>query len=147
VSYTVTVDETTNVVTVASPETDVVSVAAEGPQGARYVSPRGVTVESPSQTENVTMLYLDSAMTITAIRSLLSGSSTPSVTFSLRYAANRGATGTEVVTGGITCTNTTTGLNTTSFNSASIPAGNWLWLTTTAVSGTVDALHVSIFFS
>jgi len=51
-----------------------------------------------------------------------------------------------VVTAGITTTNTTTGLNTTSFNNATVPANNYVWLTTSATSGTVTLLNVSLNF-
>jgi hypothetical protein len=68
------------------------------------------------------------------------------VTFSIRYGTDVSGSGTEVVTSGITTTSTTTGTNTTSFNSASIAAGNFIWITTSAKSGTVPQLHVTVQF-
>jgi hypothetical protein len=43
-------------------------------------------------------------------------------------------------------TNTTTGLNTTSFDNATVAANNYVWLTTSATSGTVTLLNVSLNF-
>jgi hypothetical protein len=48
------------------------------------------------------------------------------------------------VTGGTTTTNTSTGQAITTFNNASVAANSFVWLTTTAVSGTVNQLHASI---
>lgn len=113
-----------------------------GPSG--FYLPRSVTIEAPSNSEKIAMFYIQSSTALTSIRSVISGSSTPSVTFSIRYGSDFSATGTEVVTGGITVTNTTTGLNTTSFNNGTISAGSFVWITTSAVSGTVNSLHVSL---
>ena len=93
--------------------------------------------------ENITVMFADVAKTITRIISVCRGT-TPSRTWTLRKSTDRSATGTEVVTGGTTTTNTTTGLLTTSFNSAAIGASNWLWLTTTAGSGTVTELSITV---
>ena len=75
---------------------------------------------------------------------VLRGSSTPSVTWTVRKGSDRSATGTEVVTGGTTTTSTTTGSVVTSFNSATIAASDFVWLRTTAKSGTVDEYHLTI---
>jgi hypothetical protein len=129
-------------------------IAGEGTQGTQGIqgtvgatglaAPRAVTIEAPSNSEKVAMFYTDSALSLASIRSVLAGSGSPSVTFSIRYGSDFSASGTEVVTGGITVTNTTTGLNTTSFNNGTISAGSFVWITTSAVSGTVNSLHVSL---
>jgi hypothetical protein len=81
-------------------------------------------------------------MTIKSITSVLIGSSIPSVTFTLRYDSDRNAVGTEVITSGTTVTNTTTGTTITTFNNPIIPADKFIWLETTAKSGTVNELFV-----
>lgn len=107
-------------------------------------SPKSITIPSPTNTDNFTILYTSSSMMLSSIRSVLRGSSTPSVTFSIRYGTDRSAAGTEVVTSGITCTNTTSGLSTNTFNNGTIPANNYVWITVSAVSGTVTELNVTI---
>ncbi len=89
------------------------------------------------------MFFVEQPWALAEIRSVVRGSS-PSVTFSIRYGTDRSAAGTEIVTSGITCTNTTTGVATTSFNNGTIPAGNFVWLTTSAQSGTVNELNVTL---
>lgn len=106
---------------------------------------KALTITSPSATEKVVLFFTVEPVTVQEIRSVVTGS-TPSVTFSIRFGADVSTAGTEVVTGGITVTNTTTGLKTTSFSNPSIPGGVFIWLTTTATSGTVDLLNVSLAF-
>jgi hypothetical protein len=107
---------------------------------------KAITIGYPSNAEKIALFFTDEAMTLAQIRSIVTGS-TPSATFSIRYGADFSAAGTEVVTGGITTTNTTTGLSTTVFDNGIIGADNFIWLTTTATSGTVDQLSVTLLFS
>jgi hypothetical protein len=71
---------------------------------------------------------------------------TPSVTFTIRHGSDRSASGTEVVTGGTVCNNTTTGTNVTSFDDATIVAESHVWIETTAAGGTVDSFTVTLFY-
>jgi hypothetical protein len=106
-------------------------------------APKAISILYPTNAEKIAMFYTTSAITISAIEVVLTGT-TPSVTFSIRHGGDFSAAGTEVVTGGTTTTNTTTGQNITTFNNASIGANSFVWLTTTAVSGTVNSIHVSL---
>lgn len=108
---------------------------------------KALSVESPSNSEDITMFFTDDAITVTQINAVLRGSSTPSVTWTVRHSTDRSATGNEVVTSGTTTTSTTTGSEVTSFNDATIPAGSWVWLETTAQSGTVDEINVSLEYT
>jgi len=51
------------------------------------------------------------------------------------------------VTGGTTTTSTTAGSDVIVFNDATIEADEFVWLETTAKSGTVDELHITIFYT
>ena len=104
---------------------------------------KSFTVENPGASEDITWFYTDTAITITQLTSVLTGSSTPSVTWTIRHGSDRSATGTEVVTSGTTTTSVSTGTETTSFNDATIPANSWVWIETTAQSGTVLSLSVT----
>lgn len=108
--------------------------------------PKGCSITSPTSSEKVSLFFTTTALTVSRINSVLTGSSTPSATFSIRFGTDLSQAGTEVVTGGITTTNTTTGTATTTFNTASIPANSWVWLTTSAISGSVSSLNVSVTF-
>jgi len=124
----------------AGPTGDTGVTGDTGPMG-----PKSLTIINPTASEKIPLFFTTSALTVTQIRSLVTGTS-PSVTFSLRFGTDVSGSGTEVVTSGITVTNTTTGLSTTSFNNAAIAADRFVWLTTSATSGTVTALHVSVTF-
>jgi hypothetical protein len=101
-------------------------------------------IELPTASEDVTVGFAFVDVTISEIRAVLRGTSTPSVTWTLRYDSDRSAAGTEVITGG-TVTTSTSGQTITTFTNDTIPAGSYFWLETTAQSGTVQELAVSIF--
>ena len=72
----------------------------------------------------------------------------PSVTWTVRHhATDRNNAGIEVVTAGTTTTSTTAGSDVTAFNDATIPADSFVWLETTAKSGTVTEIHITIIYT
>lgn len=87
--------------------------------------------------------YTRRAQTLQQIRAVLVGSSSPSVTWTLRYASDRSAAGTPVVTAGTTTTTTTAAQEVTSFDESVIPASSHVWLEISAVSGDVDQIEVT----
>ncbi len=121
------------------------TVASGLPSWATRTVIKSMTLPSPTNTDDISLFFTDTAITISKMVAVLIGT-TPSVTWTIRYASDRSATGTEVVTSGTTTTSTTTGSVITSFNSASIPANSFVWLEVTAVSGTVDSLNVNIIY-
>lgn len=102
-------------------------------------------IYNPSSSEKQPMGMINWACTITKIHAVLIGSSTPSVTYKVMKGSDLSAAGTAVVTAGSTVTSTTTGTSVTSFDSATITAGDNLWLTTTAQSGTVNHICVTVY--
>lgn len=107
---------------------------------------KAITIKSPTNAEDISVFFSDPAITVTKMVAVLVGSSTPSVTWTVRHSTDRSATGNEVVTGGTTTTSTTTGSVVTSFNDATVPATSFVWFETTAKSGTVTELHLTIFY-
>lgn len=107
---------------------------------------KSFSIENPTSSEDFGGVYFDDASTITKIVAVLVGSSTPSVTWTVRHHTDRSNAGNEVVTGGTTTTSTTTGSVVTSFNDATVPADSFVWLETTAKSGTVNSIHITIFY-
>lgn len=115
------------------------------PGGAPTATPQpdrafGITISNPTNAEDRTIWQTENAITISSESCVLLGSSTPSVTITLRYDTDRSATGTELNTGGNTITSTTTGNDDTSFNNPNVAADSWMWIETTAQSGTVDEI-------
>lgn len=107
---------------------------------------KGICVLSPTNAEDDSMFFTDVAITITKMVAVCTGSS-PSVTWTVRHHTDRSNAGNEVVTSGTTTTSTTTGSVVTSFNDATIPANSFVWLETTAKSGTVDSINVVLKYT
>lgn len=101
-----------------------------------------VTLESPTDSENVCMGYTELALTVKRIVGVVTGASTPSVTIQISHGADRSATGDNVLSAATAVTNTTTGQTMDSFDEPKIPANSWIVLKTTAQSGTVNELIV-----
>lgn len=108
---------------------------------------KSITVLNPGATEDDSMFFTDIAITVQKMVAVLTGSSTPSVTWTLRHSTDRSAAGNEVVTSGTTTTSTTTGSVVTTFNDATIPANSFVWLETTAQSGTVGSINISVQYT
>lgn len=105
---------------------------------------RSIAIEYPTATENVPICFTSNAMTISKVRAVLVGSSSPSVTYNVKYGTDVTSL-TSVTTSPSALTNTTTGVDAT-LNNVSVPANGWLVLTTSAQSGTVNWLVVTIEF-
>lgn len=114
--------------------------------GQKDSEQRSVLVENPTDSEDLSLFFVDTPITIYQMNCVLSGA-TPSLTWTIRHAADRTAAGSEVVTGGTTTTSTSTGDTVIVFDDPSIPANSHVWLETTARSGTVDTVNVTIFYS
>lgn len=80
------------------------------------------------------------------MRAVVKGT-TPSVTWTIRHGTDRSAAGAEVVTGGTTTTSESTGSDVTAFNDATIGADSHIWLETTAKTGTVDWISVTVIYT
>jgi hypothetical protein len=116
-----------------------------GPAGASPVLlPQTLLLSSPTAGLRVPIQRAVVDLTLTRIDLLLVGSN-PQLTCSLRIGADFSAAGAEVVSGGILASSTTTGDAVTSFDESFLPAGSWLWLETSGPSGTIDALHLSVY--
>ena len=106
---------------------------------------KSITVEDPGAAEDISMFFTEKAITVTEMRAVVRGS-TPSVTWTIRHGTDRSATGAEVVTSGTATTSESTGSDVTSFNDATIVADSFVWLETTAQTGTVDEIHITIVY-
>ena len=105
---------------------------------------KSLTIDSPTATDDVSAGFTNRAITVTKLVAVVRGT-TPSLTWTLRHSSDRSAAGNEVVTGGTVTTSESTGSVVTVFNDATIPADSFYWVETTAKSGTVAELHLSIF--
>lgn len=128
----------------------------EGPQGPQGepgepglsgmigpMGPKAVTIIAPSASESVTLFYTSDALLLMNVRAVVTGSS-PSVTYSILSGSSR-ATTTDTHVNAATITSTTSGTDATIADS-SISAGSWVWLITSATSGTVSTFSVTLEF-
>ena len=147
-TVTVTEDGSSTVVTV--PVTSTVTATSVGPPGATGATgatgaagpPQSLTVAYPVAGDNLTLFYTQASTTLTQVAAILVGTSTPSVTYSLKYAANRSAAGT-AATASTTVTSTTTA-STATLQNMPIPANNFLWLEVSAISGNPTELSITV---
>jgi len=108
---------------------------------------KSISIENPTNAEDIPLFFTSEAITITEIRAVLRGSDTPSVTWTIRHGSDISGAGTEVKTGGTATTSVSTGSDVTSFDDATIPADSFVWIKTTAQSGTVTQLSVTIIYT
>lgn len=104
-------------------------------------APRSITIAGPLANDSFTLFRTSRETTIASVVGLVSGGS---VTYELRYAADRSTAGT-LATVSDTVTNTTTG-DAAAIQNQPIPAGRYVWVKITAVSGTVDEFNLSVAF-
>lgn len=133
------------VLTADSGETTGLKWAAAG-GGVNNLS-KHITIESPTASEDFGGIHFPAAVTITEVVAVVVGSSTPSVTIEPQHNTDRSAAGNNVLSSATAITNTTTGQTLTGFDDATLPADSWLWLETTAQSGTVNSLHVTFVYT
>jgi hypothetical protein len=146
----VNVTSVTNTVTVVEGDTTVVTVTTAGPQGSTGPTgpsgvagpPKSLTIAYPVAGDNLTLFYTQVSTTLTQVAAILRGTSTPSVTYTLKYAANRSAAGTSATTS-TTVTSTTTA-STATLQNMPIPANNFLWLEVSAISGNPTELSITV---
>ena len=104
---------------------------------------KSISITNPTASENDGIFYSPVALTITEVRCVITG--TTSATYNVTYGASR-ASGTNVTTSPVACSNTTTG-TTATLNNTAVAAGSYVWLITTALSGTPTELHIDVKYT
>lgn len=102
------------------------------------------TLQEPTASDNITVFRTDVAITVQEVIACSTGSS-PSTTYQLKHHTDRSNAGNALTTSAAT-TSTTTG-DTASLSDVTIPANSWVWLETSAASGTDVYLSVDIRYT
>lgn len=125
----------------------ILEVARQGVPGIVEIleSPKTITIEAPSDVENLFLFYTDKSIQITKVFSVISTPSSGQVTWSLWFDTDRSAAGTELKIGGFT-TNSVSGQIETNLDNDVIPADNSIWITTSNITGVVDQFSITIIF-
>lgn len=100
-----------------------------------------ITIIDPTASENATLFFAPSGATITNIHALIQG--TTDVTMQLLFGSSR-ASG-SAVCASTTVSNSTTGVD-IAITTAAIPASNYVWLVTTAITNTPTELSVTVSY-
>lgn len=104
-------------------------------------------IENPTASEDIGFGQLaQGAVTITKVVGVLTGDYT-SVTINPKHGTDRSAAGTALFSAGQAITSTTTGTVLTTFADATLAAGEFLWLETTAKAGTTGNLELTVYFT
>lgn len=103
-----------------------------------------LTLEAPTASDDITIFKTDRAITVQEVVAVNVGTS-PSTTYQLKYNAARNNAGTALTTSA--STTSVVGGNVATLSNASIPADNWVWLETSAASGTDVFLTVDIRYT
>jgi hypothetical protein len=108
-----------------------------------------VRIDSPVIDDQIPLMFSTEAITITSVRAVVFGSSSPSILWNLMHNSTRSAAGTQVFSSDQTVTSTTTGtISNSGFNDNTIPASRFVWVEMEgAPSGTVDAVEFYIEYT
>lgn len=102
------------------------------------------TLQEPTSSDNVTIFKTYVDITVQEVIAVSTGSF-PSTTYQLKYNTDRSNIGNNLTNSSVSG-NTTTG-NTATLSSSTIPANSWIWLETTAATGTNVYLSVDIRYT
>ncbi len=105
---------------------------------------KNITILEPTTSEDISYFYSMKGIKIEEVRAIVRGT-TPSLTWTIRFASDRSAAGTELVASGSTTTNTSTG-DVIALEQDHLPQGVFLWVETTASSGTVDEVELYLSY-
>lgn len=115
--------------------------------GASYLY--SITVEDPTATEDICMGFTFVAITIQEVQAVVVGPAAPSVTIDPYHTLTRDGSGAvnDILNVPVAITNITTGQNLAAFDDPTIPQDSWIVLETTAQSGTVTELTVTMRYT
>jgi hypothetical protein len=116
-------------------------------RNSSFDSLKSITIDNPGSSEKIPIFFTPSALTFRKIQSVIGIAAVGSgVTFSIRYGNDITQDGTEIISGGVSIANTTTGISTSSFDNPNVPENNFVWITTSAISGAPTFLHTTLIF-
>jgi len=108
---------------------------------ANASAPRSITITYPEIGDSFTLFRASRDLTIANVSALVSGGS---VTYQLKYDADRTASGT-AATASSTVTSTTTG-DTATIQNQPVAADDWVWVEITVVTGAPVEFNLSVAF-
>ena len=107
---------------------------------------KSISIEAPTASEDISWFFTPVAITVTEVTAVSVGT-TPSTTISIMHNTNRNNAGNNVLTSATATTSTTTGDNPAIGGDTTIPLDSFVWLETSAQTGTVTNLLVSLTYT
>jgi hypothetical protein len=107
---------------------------------------KNIIVEVPTDSEDITWFSPPVDITLRSVWALVMGSATPSVTVNPKFGADRSQDGVNILSSATAVTNTTSGQQ-LDVENRNIEAFYWVWLETSAKSGTVSELSISLSYT
>ena len=104
-------------------------------------------IEKLRDDEDASFFFTPVARTVDALIPTIAGATASGTTWTVRHASDRGAVGTEIVTGGINThsgTGGNSGTQLTSFDNPNISANSFVWLETSTASGIIDEFSLTL---
>ena len=109
---------------------------------------KNLTLENPTATEDFGWFETSVAITVTEVKSVLTGSASPSVTISgIIHDTDRDAVGNNVISSGVEIVSTTVGHIPALAGDVTIPAGSFVWMETLAQAGTVNTIFIKLTYT
>ena len=114
-----------------------------------------LVITEPTASEDVTFFFTNKTLKILRIRAVMVGAATPSIDYTIKFASDRSAAGTALVTAGLTVTSVSNGDEVVSslidpqsagIDVITIPANSYIWVEISGKTGTVGSVSISLFF-
>ena len=121
-------------------------ITIDGGGGSQSLS-KTITVELPTSSEDLDIWFTNVAVTVVAVEGVINGgASTPTVTCSILHNTDRSAAGNQAVNAQAV-TSITTGDSLTLGGDTTIPADSFVWLETSAQSGTTPIISLTVRYT
>ena len=108
---------------------------------------KDANITSPTTSEDAVLFYTPIAITITELRVIVKGTSSPSVTAVFNHHTDRSEGTPNIMIPSNTYNSTTTGEIGALTSDITVPAASFIWMVTTATVGTVDEMGVHIRYT
>lgn len=115
----------------------------KGP-GSGDVTSKTLSMEGVAVDARRPSFFTENGISISRVVASIRGSSSPSVSWTLRFGPTRNGPSTEVLDGGMVTDDEAGGSSHILFSNSQIPGNSFVFLEVTGVSGTVDELSVTI---
>ena len=103
-----------------------------------------ITIEKPTAGDDITIFRTNVPITVSQVNAVSTGTS-PSTTFVLRHSTDRNAAGSLLTTSAVS--NSITTGNNMPLSVTAIPAGSWIWMETSAATGSNVVLAIDILYT